>query len=355
MGSMTVSVPSYLERYLQPQPTPQGMTSYDIVRKAVEFDNPPRIPYSFTRPLISDFFEIVMVRPLFEDQSRQKPATLGQVYYDEWGIGQKVTGRGWDHAVDHPLKNLEKLNRYSFPDLADPGRFKPYEPYIQMAEKMGKYIVAPDPVMMFERMRGLLGFEDLMVAPYAQPDGLELLLDRLADLIIAVIQQWAATGAVHGFMTWDDWGLQTGLQMRIETFRKFYKPRYARIVRAAHAFGMHYIWHNCGQILDMIPDMIELGVDVIQLDQPRLMGHRALADAFKGRICFWNTVDIQWSVGQTITDDDLRLETAEMVHTFYTPQGGFMARQYPQPRDIQLSRERSQVIAQAFLKNGCSL
>jgi hypothetical protein len=224
-----------------------------------------------------------------------------------------------------------------------------------MADRNGKYVVAFDPVLMFERMRSLLGFEALMEASYLQPEGLEILLDRLADLGVAIIHQWGRLGGVHGFMTWEDWGLQKGLQMRIETFRKFYKPRYARLVKAAHEAGMHFIWHNCGQILDMIPDMIEIGVDVLQLDQPRLMGNRVLSEKFGGRICFWNTVDIQWSTGPEVTEEDLGKETAEMTRLFNRFNGGFMARHYPQPGDIGLSKERCRILAEAFFENGCSL
>jgi hypothetical protein len=352
---MEIVIPKFLEKYLEPQPVPPGMTSREIVRRAIEFDGPPRIPYSFLAPFGSDFFEAIIVRFLLSGAKALPPREKGAVYYDEWGVGQKVTGRSWDHAIDHPLADLNRLAHYRFPDLADPERFAPYKPYVDLAERKGKYVIAPDPVMMFERMRSLLGFEALMMAPYLQPRELEVLLDRLTDLIVAIIEQWGRLGGVNGFMTWDDWGLQTGLQMKIETFRQFYKPRYTRLVKAAHDCGMHYIWHNCGQIMDLIPDMIEIGVDVIQLDQPRLMDSRKLAENFGARICFWNTVDIQWSAGPDLTDQDLWNEAADMVRIFNRSDGGFMARHYPQPRDINLSEERCRVLAEAFFENGCSL
>jgi uroporphyrinogen decarboxylase len=352
---MKFPVPKFLEQYLEPRPTPAGMTSREIVRRAIEFESPPRIPYSFSMPFGGDFFEAIIARVLFAGSSATRPRKKGEVYYDEWRVGQKVTGRGWDHAFDHPLADLTRLDDYQFPDLANPDLFAPYKPYIDLANEKGKYVIAPDPVMMFERMRALLGFEELMVAAYTQPEGLEALLDRLADLIVAIIGEWAHLGGVHGFMTWDDWGLQTSLQMKVETFRAFYKPRYARIVKAAHDGGMHYIWHNCGQILDMIPDMIEIGADVVQLDQPRLMGNWKLAEEFGGRICFWNTVDIQWSANEAVSPDDLRAEVADMVRVFNRFKGGFMARHYPQPRDINLSPERVQIIAEAFFEAGCAL
>jgi hypothetical protein len=347
-----------IARYLEPTPLPPGTTSQELVRRAIEFDGPPRIPFSFVQPFESDFCEMVVVSALLGRPSGaggRRSERIGEIYYDEWGVGQEVTGRGWDHAVDHPLADLGKLDAHRFPGVADAERFDPLRPYAPRARAAGKYCVGFDPVMMFERARSLVGFEELMIAPYEQPQGLEALLDQLADLAIGVIEQWARIGCVDGFMTWEDWGLQTTLQMKVETFREFYKPRYARIVAAAHERGMHYIWHNCGQILDMLPDMIEIGVDVVQLDQPRLMGHQRLADAFGGRICFWNTADIQWSPRADIADEQLHAEVCEMVRIFDRFGGGFMARQYPQPADIELSRQRHEVICRAFLESGCGL
>jgi len=253
------------------------------------------------------------------------------------------------------LADLKNLPDYHFPMVAAVQNFTPLKSYIEQAQQAGKYIIAPDPIMIFERLRSLMGFEELMIAPYTQPEGLEDLLDSLTELTIAAIGQYAALGRIDAFMTWDDWGLQTTLQMNIETFRKFYKPRYARIIDAAHQFGMHYIWHNCGYIMDMIQDMIDIGVDVVQLDQPRLMGYEALADAFGGKITFWNTLDIQWSVAEGVTEEDIKTEIGKMVNAFNRFGGGFLARQYPQPGDIALSGERNIAIYDAFLEKGCGL
>lgn len=337
-----------LSDYTRPVPVPDGLTSRDLVTRAIRFQDPPRIPYSFIHPLEGDFFEVILADRLSGGGDSNRPQELGAVYYDEWGVGQKVTGRGWDHAFDHPLADLSKTDAHPFPDPAAPDRFQRLKPFVQEAVAAGKYVVGFDPVMAFERMRALVGFEELMIAPYTQPQGLKRLAERLTEETIAVVDQWAHLGGVDAFMTWEDWGLQTSLQMKIKTFREFYKPHYARVVDAVHERGMQYIWHNCGQILDMIPDMIELGVDVLQLDQPRLLGHDRLAETGGGRICFWNTVDIQWSVQPKVTEDDLRAEVERMIETYNRFHGGFMARHYPQPRDIGLSPERCLAIAEAF-------
>jgi hypothetical protein len=357
-----------VEVYLQPTPAPEGMTSREIVQKAIEFRNPPRVPYSFIAPVQSDFFETAAIPQflaaadpdseaanLWVGEQYKKRRELRERYYDEWGVGLEVTGRGWDHPFDSPLRDLRKLADFSFPDVAAPEKFDAIQPILEQAVDAGKYVVGFDPIMMFERMRQLLGFEELMMAPYSQPKGLDTLLDRLTDMEIAVIEQWARMGGVDAYMTWDDWGLQTTLQVNPDTFRQYYKPRYARIVEAAHKHDMHYIWHNCGYIIDMIPDMIDLGVDVVQLDQQRLMGHERLADEFGGKLCFWNTVDIQWSTMENPSDDEIEAEVAEMMDAFNRFGGGIMARQYPQPADIGMPYERHIAISEAFLRNGCAL
>jgi hypothetical protein len=342
--------------YLEPVPGPSATTSREIVRRAIEFDSPPRIPYSFYRPLRSDFCELVILDEAILGGREGRPRRgRGESYYDEWGVGQRVSGARWDQVFDHPLADLGRLDGHRFPDVDAPERYARLVPWIERAQRAGKYCVGFDRVLMFERACDLLGFQELMVAPYTQPERLEALLDRLADLTVSVIERWAEIGGVDAFMTWQDLGLQSGLPMKLETFRRYYKPRYARIIEAAQGRGMHYIWHCCGQILEMLPDMIELGVDVVQMDQPRLMGYRRLADLCGGKICFWNTLDIQWSTQEGVTDQELRAEVAQMVRAFDRFQGGLMARHYPQGDDVKLSTERHQVIYEAFLANGCAL
>jgi hypothetical protein len=255
--------------YLEPVPTPSGVSSRELVRRAIEYAAPPRLPYSFFRPLRSDFCELVFV----EEAILGRPGReRGELYRDEWGIVRKVSGGRWDQVVEHPLSDLTRLERARFPAAEVAERTARLAPWVERARKAGKYCLGFDPVLMFERACDLVGFEELLVAPYTQPQQLEALLDQLADLSVSAIEQWHQIGGVDGFMTWEDWGHQAGLPLKLETFRRFYKPRYARIVEAAHRRGMHFIWHNCGQIREMIPEMIELGVDVVQMDQPRLVG-----------------------------------------------------------------------------------
>jgi len=338
------------EVYLKPVPTPPGFTSREIVRRAIEFDGPPRIPYSFIDPLESDFAEMGALAAIFWPAGY---VPKGEMRFDDWGVGWRGSGRLWGHPDVNPLADLSALDAYRFPEILTPDRRAIVELFVREANKTGKYVVGGDPIMGIERLRGLMGFENVMVAMLADRDRFERLLDKLVDMTIDVIRAYGEMGGVHGFMAVEDWGLQTSLQIRPDHWRAIFKPRYARIVEAAHAAGMHYLWHCCGYIIDIIPDMIEIGVNVVQLDQPRLMGVDRLAREFGGKICFWNTVDIQWSSPDEVTLDEARAEATHMIEQLGRFSGGFIARQYPQPGDIEMPHEKHRAIYEAFMEAGC--
>ncbi|HOG45684.1 MAG TPA: uroporphyrinogen decarboxylase family protein [Anaerolineae bacterium] len=351
------AIPAVMARalagYLAPVPTPAGLTSAELVRRAIEFAGPARIPYAAMAPMVGDFFELTIPAVVMDDRRRLGiPRRPGEVAYDEWGVGNALTGRFWNQAVAHPLAGLQGLDGYRLPPLAAPRRYRWAGPLIRRANAAGKYVVAPDPVCLGERARLLVGFEDVMVAAYADRSRLSALLGRLADLTIACVEQWRRQGHVHAFMTWDDWGLQTAPMVSPALFREVWAPHYARIIEAVHRAGMHHIWHCCGQIADLIPSMLELGSDVLQIDQPRLLGHAQMAARFGGRACFWNAVDVQWSPRPDVTLQEIDAEVQEMVRVLGAFGGGLMLRHYPQPWDIDLSAGKAEAIYRAFLRHG---
>ena len=343
----------FLKQYARSLPSPEGSSSREIVRRAITFDTPPRIPYCFSIPFESDFFETAVIDFLLTSGNEVEKEP-GDTYYDEWGVGQVVTGRGHDQSSQPPLDDFAKLGDYQLPALDEPGRFAPFAPFLDYADSQGKFIVANDPVSLFERSKQLVGFEKLMISLHAELDMVKQLLSRLTDLMISIVDQWTDAGPIDAFMIWDDWGLQKGLQISPRMFREIFRPFYKKLVDHVHAKGLFFFWHSCGDIVNIIEDMIDIGVDVVQLDQSRLMGHARLSDTFGGRICFWNTVDIQWSVEENRTESELIEEVKQMVAYYHRFNGGFMARHYPQPDDINLSHERNWMIYNAFMENGCN-
>ncbi|RLB50065.1 MAG: hypothetical protein DRH23_05210 [Deltaproteobacteria bacterium] len=345
---------SLLDEILRPPPTPAGLTSRDLVRKSIAFDSPARFPYSFVDPVQSDFFETALLRWRGYFDRGESLATETR-YLDDWNVQREVSSGLFDRTLTHPLRDLSQLEKYSYPDLAAPEHYQVYASLFARAQDAGKYIVAADPVLLFERIRDLMGFEAMLVAPLEQRSGFESLLDRLTDLTIACLDQYADAGEVDAFMTWQDFGAQSGLIVSLDVFREFFQPRLVRIIDAAHRRGMHFIWHCCGEISSLIPEAITMGVDVLQLDQPRVIGHAALAELCAGRMCLWNCVDTIWSSSPDLSVGALDAEIEAMTDAFRGGNGGFMARHYPQPEDILLPDFFHPASRRAFLKYGAAI
>ena len=110
--------------------------------------------------------------------------------------------------------------------------------------------------------------------------------------------------------------------------------------------------HSCGCIYEIIGDLIDAGINVLQLDQPQLMGVERLADEFAGRVTFWCPVDIQNTL-QTKDAAKIEADARLMVERFgCNGRGGFIAGMYPSNESIGLEPKWQQIAADAFAKYG---
>jgi hypothetical protein len=109
--------------------------------------------------------------------------------------------------------------------------------------------------------------------------------------------------------------------------------------------------HSCGYIVDILDDLIEIGLDVIQMDQQENMGLDLLGERFGGRITFYSPVDIQYTMVRGSLDD-IRAYARRMVETLGRPDGGFIPKWYGDPRGAGHSREAIDAMCEEFLRLG---
>jgi|ETNmetMinimDraft_30_1059905.scaffolds.fasta_scaffold07185_3 hypothetical protein len=336
----------WLSEALAPVPTPSGVTSRELVGQAIELRAPARIPYSFVRPLGSDFFELAELERHLDSESA--PA-LGSTYVDAWHVRYEASPGLFDRVLEHPLESSSSLASYRFPAMCELLDMQRLLPFAAEARRAGKHVVAADPVLVFERVRSLMGFESMLLGPRRDRSAFRSLLDSLTELTLESVASFGRCGYVDSFMTWQDFATQSGPMLRGEEFRTIYAPGLRRVAQAAHDHGMYFILHCCGQIEELIPELIEIGIDVLQLDQARLIGHKTLRERFGGEICFWNTVDTLWSSRGGRTDREIENEVREMRTVFSDLPGGFMARHYPQPDALDLPERFHEISREAFL------
>lgn len=150
---------------------------------------------------------------------------------------------------------------------------------------------------LWETYWGIRGFENALMDCVAEPDFFAELLDHLTDLYLAQVALCADI-PTDAIMFGDDWGHQQGVMIGPERWRTFLKPRYARIYEAAHAQGKLVISHCCGSIVDIIPDTIEIGLDVLESVQPEAAGMNPyeLKRKWGDKITFWGCLGSQSTI-----------------------------------------------------------
>ena len=152
------------------------------------------------------------------------------------------------------------------------------------------YVIQGTCARPFERIQFLRGSENLFLDLAGPPAELNVLIELVHSLYCEELLIWASTD-VDALFFMDDWGSQQSLLISPDMWRRIFKPLYREYIEIAHSRGKAIFMHSDGFILDIIPDLIELGLDAVN-SQIFCMGLDALT-VFRGKICFWGEVDRQ--------------------------------------------------------------
>jgi len=249
----------------------------------------------------------------------------------------------------HPLQSWGDIGTYRFPELAFERRFGNVDSAVRALRRTGKYVIGWLDAGIWERLHFLRGFTEAITDLFAHRDRTHRLLGTLTGFNVGLIKAYSELGVdCVGFT--EDWGTQSGLQVRPEVWVEVFKPYYARIFEEARKGGLHTYVHSCGNIYDIIGHWIEVGLNVVQIDAPRQVGLEKLS-AFTGKICFNCCIDIQKVLVRGIKSE-IYSEAKEMIETLACDQGGFIARQYPKLVHIMVTPETHEIAYNAFLKYG---
>lgn len=245
----------------------------------------------------------------------------GGSYTDEWGVGwQSVpyeTPFGVGHYTEiahYPLAEDAAIETYRAPDPTRP------ELYVEAERTLCEfkdeyYIVGVTVCTIFETAWALRGYERLLT------DFVER--SALADQILEIPYRYHLAAAckltaMGVDMIWigDDVGTQRGMLISPKTWRRFLKPRLAHFIAAVKAINpqVKVAYHSDGDIRPIIPELIEIGLDVLNPIQPACMDPAELKRLYGDRLCFWGTVDEQHTLPFG-TADDVRAEVRERLAT----------------------------------------
>lgn len=121
---------------------------------------------------------------------------------------------------------------------------------------------------------------------------MKLLIEKIHDHYLKETEAWAKTD-IDAIGIMDDWGMQKGMMVSPDHFRKYYKPQYEEYVSIARKYGKYVFMHSDGNIEEIIPDLIEIGIDALN-SQLFCMNIEDLGRKYKGKITFWGEIDRQF-------------------------------------------------------------
>jgi uroporphyrinogen decarboxylase len=221
-------------------------------------------------------------------------------YVDEWGIGWKPCayetpfGRGhYTEICSHPLADDEAISRYQPPDPNRPGLYDDAE---QLVREYGReyFIVGVTVTTIFETAWALRGLEKMMMDFVQNPELAEAILDIPFRYHLTAAKKLVELG-VDMIWTGDDIGGQSGMILSPAMWRRIFKPRMAAFFAEIKGINpnIKIAYHSDGVIDPIIPDLIEIGLDVLNPIQPACMDPARLKREYGDKLCFWGSIDEQ--------------------------------------------------------------
>ncbi len=224
----------------------------------------------------------------------QEALQSGQV--DEWGVWWRTGDFHHFADIESPLRgvgDIKRIQEYPWPDLDQAYRFKRVRERVDELHARG-LAVAAFAGSVFEQSWYIRGLEELMTDMITAPEVAHYFFERTAAFQARAAEQFARAG-VDIVITGDDVAGQEGLLMSAQMWREFLKPRLATTVRAVKQANpaSFVFYHSDGNVEPLIPELIEIGVDILNPVQPECMDPAAIKRQFGDRLSFWGTVSVQ--------------------------------------------------------------
>lgn len=231
-------------------------------------------------------------------------------------IHQDAFGTQWDKSRDKgvgvvvaPMFNEKTFDSYEFPNPID---IRYYTHFPKFCKKnVNVFKIAVVPMCYFERSWALYGFENILADMLENECFVCRILEEILDYDLKLIGRYIEfdVDCVH---LNDDYGQQHGLIMGPQNWRKYFKPGIKTMAEMIHKAGKYVYMHSCGDISEIMPDLIEIGIDILNPLQPETMDVFSLKKEYGNSISFHGGVSEQKVLARG-TQADVRTEVLEKL------------------------------------------
>jgi len=316
---------------------PQPMTPRERILAAIEFKGPDRCPiqhYIFPGALWKHGQKLLDLTEKYPDDfgnaaikaNLNAPREEGQTendiveWTDAWGtVWRRLRGYTSGEVLRPAIPDWDAWKTYEFPPLPQDEHFENFA--AQVKQRHPQEFVTASGGGFFQHMQHMRGNANYYMDLAEDNEGVNELADRMVERNLYHIERYVKAGA-DCIQFGDDWGAQDALLIHPDLWRRFFKPRYKRMFEVARDAGVHVWFHTDGWILEIIDDLIEIGVTVLN-PQHSCMDTKRVGEICGGRVCIRTDIDRQWVIPFG-TPDDVVNAVKEAIEAFGTFNGGVM-------------------------------
>ncbi len=316
------------------------MTPRERVLRAIQFDSPDRPPvkHNITGSAVikhgQALLDILACRPddygtdtsFTELMTRRAEAGDGldvdEVHTDAWGcVWRKRQDGVFGQVIEHPLADWSALDSYELPALPAMTDELVEQRRRAFDERKQAYFTYGGGAWLWEQMQLLRGDAAIMMDLMDGRPEVDALADRLFEHARRSFEPSLLAGC-DGVDIGDDWGDQKQLRISPALWRQHFRPRYEALFAFVHGHGALVRFHSCGHVLEIIPDLIAIGADVINV-QTSCMPLDGLAQAARGKVCLEVDIDRQYEMPHG-SPADVRRRAQECYDALALREGGFV-------------------------------
>jgi uroporphyrinogen decarboxylase len=245
------------------------------------------------------------VKPFYAD-----PKDYGDTVEDEFGVVWSTSpiDRG---APIHPCLERPTLAGYVFPNPYDESRFANLKNWCPKQRGHYRIIWVGD---LWERATFMRGMENLLIDVGVNCGFVQELLERLTEYILQTIEVLLARFEFEAMAVSDDYGAQNAMLISPSHWRRLVKPCLSRIYSLAKRDGGQIFHHSCGNIVPIIGDLVDLGLDVLHPIQPEAMDIHRLKREYGKDLSFCGGISTQGLL-RTATPEQVRQEVRTLKRT----------------------------------------
>ena len=279
------------------------MTRRDVVIDALEFRRPAYVPWSIGLNIdcaerLKRHLGVDSLSDFLDDHFITVGSEVGRFESVDETHVRDLYGVVWDRSIDKdigtpadwPIKQPEDLDRYTWPDAGDDAWYAGIAKTLTAhPDRFSRFAIG---FSLYERAWTMRGMSNLLMDMVERPGFVEEFLDAIVEHNLGQVRRAVELGA-DALHFGDDYGMQTGLIMGADHWRRFFKPRLAAMFAPGRQAGLYITLHSCGRVQEIFDDLVEIGLNLFNPFQPEVMDVFEHMPRYRGRLAFHGGMSVQ--------------------------------------------------------------